>query len=419
MFLAKKFAGPQLTGYFCRMTVPREPKRIALGVTGGIACYKAVELVRLMIKEGFSVQVIMTRGAMEFVTPLTFQTLSGRPVTTELFGLTQESEIGHINLADWAELFVIAPATANFLGKVTAGIADDLLTTVVMATQAPLLVAPAMNVHMWENPIVQENLRKLRQVGYHIMAPAEGYLACGYEGKGRLPEAIAILEEIKRLLRKKDLTGEKIIVTAGPSREPLDPVRYLTNRSSGKMGYALTRAALLRGAEVVLISGPTALEPPTGARFIPVITASEMRHAVLETFPWCTTVIMAAAVADYRPVEVASHKIKRGKGSMEIRLEPNPDILKELGAKKDGRILVGFAAETEALTANAEKKLREKNLDFIVANDVTAEGSGFDNDTNVATILDRCGFSLALPLMSKDDLADQIFDRLVARKSQD
>ena len=400
------------------MTEESKSKRIVLGVTGGIACYKAVEVVRLLVKEGFAVQVIMTRGATEFVTPLTFQTLSGRPVATETFSLTQESEIGHINMADWADLFVIAPATANALGKIAAGIADDLLTTVVMATQAPLLIAPAMNIHMWENPILQENVRKLRRFGYHVMAPEEGYLACGYDGKGRLPEATSILEEIKKILKKKDLTGEKIMITAGPSREPLDPVRYLSNRSSGKMGYALARAALRRGAEVVLISGPTALEPPTGVRFIPVITAADMRQAALEIFPWCTAVIMAAAVADYRPVDVADQKIKRGKGPIEVRFEPNPDILRELGAKKDGKVLVGFAAETEALTTNAKKKLREKNLDIIVANDVTAVGSGFDGDTNMATILDRCGFSMELPLMSKEDLADHVYDRLVALKSQ-
>jgi phosphopantothenoylcysteine decarboxylase/phosphopantothenate--cysteine ligase len=230
---------------------------VVVGVAGGIACYKTVELVRLLVKENFVVQVIMTRGAMEFVTPLTFQTLSGRPVATETFDLTQESEIGHINLADSADVLVIAPATANVIGKIAAGIADDLLTTVLMATQAPALIAPAMNIHMYENPILQENLRKLRRVGYHLMEPAEGYLACGYEGKGRLPEPEKILEEIRRLLKKKDLVGERLLITAGPNREPLDPVRYISNRSSGKMGYALARAGLRRGAEVTLISGPT------------------------------------------------------------------------------------------------------------------------------------------------------------------
>jgi phosphopantothenoylcysteine decarboxylase / phosphopantothenate---cysteine ligase len=250
-----------------------------------------------------------------------------------------------------------------------------------------------------------------------LMEPAEGYLACGYEGKGRLPEPETILEEIKRLLKKKDLVDERLLITAGPNREPLDPVRYLSNRSSGKMGYALARAGLRRGAEVALISGPTELEPPSGARLIRVTTAAEMRDAVLEEFPRCTTVIMAAAVTDYRPVDRANRKIKRGKGPIELRFEPNPDILKELGARKDGKVLVGFAAETEELIANAEKKLREKNLDLIVANDVTEAGGGFDLDTNVATILDRGG-ARTLPLMSKDELAEQIFDHLLALKSK-
>jgi phosphopantothenoylcysteine decarboxylase / phosphopantothenate---cysteine ligase len=391
---------------------------VVLGVTGGIACYKAVELVRLLVRDGFAVQVIMTRGAMEFVTPLTFQTLSGKPVASETFNLTQESEIGHINLADSADLFVIAPATANVIGKMAGGIADDLLTTVLLATQAPVLIAPAMNIHMYENPLVQENIRKLRRVGYHFIEPAEGYLACGYEGKGRLPDPEKIFETIKNLLKKKDLAGERFLITAGPSREPLDPVRYISNRSSGKMGYALARAALSRGAEVVLVSGPTALEPPSGARTIAVTSAAEMRRAVLGEFPRCTAVIMAAAVGDYRPAEIAPRKIKRAKGPLELRLEPNPDILKELGAQKNGKLVVGFAAETEELTTNATKKLRAKNLDMIVANDVTQEGSGFDGDTNIATIIDRSGASFSLPLMSKSELADRIYDHLVSLKHQ-
>jgi phosphopantothenoylcysteine decarboxylase/phosphopantothenate--cysteine ligase len=396
----------------------QEKPKLALGVTGGIACYKAVELVRLLVKDGFLVQVIMTKGAMEFVTPLTFQTLSGLPVATETFNLTQESEIGHINLADSADLFVIAPATANVIGKIAAGIADDLLTTVLMATQAPVLIAPAMNIHMYENPILQENIRKLRRLGYHFMEPAEGYLACGYEGKGRLPEPEKILEEIRRLLKKKDLVGEKLLITAGPNREPLDPIRYLSNRSSGKMGYALARAAIRRGAEVALISGPTGLEPPAGARLTSITTAAEMRRAVLEEFSRCTAVIMAAAVSDYRPVELAGKKIKRGKGPIDLRLEPNPDILQEIGSQKNGKMLVGFAAETEELMANAEKKLKEKNLDMIVANNVSEAGAGFDVDTNVATILDRNGAVRSLSLMSKDELAEQILDHLLALKNQ-
>lgn len=395
----------------------KQPK-IVLGVSGGIACYKAVELVRLLVQGGLGVQVIMTRGATEFVTPLTFQTLSGNPVATETFSLTQESAIGHIHLADAADLFAIAPATANIIGKIANGIADDLLTTVIMATRAPVLIAPAMNIHMFENPILQENLRKLRRVGYHVLEPAEGFLACGYEGKGRLPDPETIAEEIHRLLKKKDLVGERLLITAGPNREPLDPVRYLSNRSSGKMGYALARAALRRGAEVALVSGPTALEAPAGARVIRVNTAAEMRDAVLHEFAACTTVIMAAAVADYRPVGGADQKIKRGEGPMEIRLEPNPDIVKELGRMKDGKFLVGFAAETEDLTANAARKLRDKNLDMIVANNVAEAGSGFDGDTNIATILDRSGTPRSLPLMTKDELADLIYDHLLALKNK-
>jgi phosphopantothenoylcysteine decarboxylase/phosphopantothenate--cysteine ligase len=400
------------------MPPEEKEKKIVLGVTGGIACYKAVELVRLLVKEAFTVQVIMTRGAMEFVTPLTFQTLSGRPVATETFSLTQESQIGHINLADSADLFVIAPATANAIGKIAAGIADDLLTTVVLATKAAVLIAPAMNIHMYENPILQENMRKLRRVGYHLMEPAEGYLACGYEGKGRLPEPEKILEEIRSLLKRKDLIGEKLLITAGPSREPLDPIRYISNRSSGKMGYALARAAVRRGAEVVLVSGPTALEPPSPARLISVNTTAEMRDAVLQEFSTCTAVIMAAAVADYHCVEVPSQKLKRGQAPLDIRLEPNPDILKELGQKKNGKLLVGFAAETEKLLENATRKLREKKLDIIVANDVTQAGSGFDGDTNIATIVDRSGAFKALPLMTKDELADRIYDRLLSLKDK-
>ena len=397
----------------------KAPKQrvIVVGVTGGIACYKAVELVRLLVKNEFDVRVIMTHGALEFVTPLTFQTLSGNPVATEIFDLTQESQIGHIFLADSADLFVVAPATANIIGKVAAGIADDLLTTVLMATQAPVLIAPAMNIHMYENAILQENLRKLRRIGYHILEPAEGYLACGYDGKGRLPDAEKIAEEIGRLLGAKDLAGERLLITAGPNREPLDPVRYLSNRSSGKMGYALANAALRRGAEVALVSGPTGLAAPAGARLIAVSTAAEMRAAVLHEYDRCTAVIMAAAVSDYRVASVAKKKIKRGKAPLELRLEPNPDILKELGASKNGKWLVGFAAETEDLTANAQKKLHEKNLDMVVANNVAEAGSGFDGDTNIATIVDRTGAVRSLPLMSKAELADRIYDHLLCLKS--
>ncbi len=393
-------------------------KTIVLGVSGGIACYKAVELVRLLVREDFTVQVIMTREAMEFVTPLTFQTLSGRPVATETFSLTQESEIGHINLADQADLLVIAPATANIIGKIASGIADDLLTTVLMATRSPVLIAPSMNIHMYENPILQENIRKLKRLGYHFMEPVEGYLACGYEGKGRLPESQDIVEEIHGLLKKKDLAGERLLITAGPNHEPLDPVRYISNRSSGKMGYALARLGVRRGAEVTLISGPTSLVPPAGVRLVSVKTAAEMRQAILKEFPKATAVIMAAAVADYHPEKFVPKKIKKGKATLKLNLKPNPDILRELGMRKNGQILIGFAAETESLVANAKKKLREKNLDLVVANDVTEQGSGFDGDTNVATLLDRTGAIHPLPLMSKDELADRIYDYLITLKSK-
>jgi phosphopantothenoylcysteine decarboxylase/phosphopantothenate--cysteine ligase len=388
-----------------------DPKKtIVLGVTGGIACYKAVELVRLLVQDGFAVRVMMSREAMEFVTPLTFQTVSGHPVATELFSLTQESEIGHINLADRADLVVVAPATANYLGKLAAGLADDLPTTVLIATRAPVLLVPSMNVHMYENPVVQQNLARLKALGYHVMEPAEGYLACGYEGKGRLPEPGEIVEEIRAILEKKDLRGERFLVTAGPTREPLDPVRYLSNRSSGKMGYAMARAALRRGAEVTLVTGPTSLAPPSKARMVRVSTAAEMREALLAAFPDSTAVVMAAAVADYRPRSALAKKMNRREGRLAIELEPNPDILAELGRRKSGQLLVGFAAETEDLLENARRKMEEKNLDLIVANDVTRPGSGFEVDTNAATILDRRGAVHSLEPMTKERLADRICD---------
>ena len=395
-----------------------EKPNIVLGVTGGIACYKALELVRLLVQDSCSVRVVMTREAAEFVTPLSFQTLSGSPVATDLFSLTQESEIGHINLADSADLLVIAPATANIVAKLAAGIADDLLTTVVLATQAPLLVVPSMNVHMLAHPMVQANLARLKEAGYHVMEAASGYLACGYEGKGRLPEPQAIADEIRALLRPRDLTGEKIVVTAGPSREPLDPVRFISNRSSGKMGYALARAAARRGAQVVLVSGPTALAPPEGVRTVPVVTAEEMRAAVLAEFDSATAVFMAAAVADYRPRSSAGNKMKRGGDAIRLDFVPNPDIVAELGGRKNAQVVVGFAAETESLLENARGKLHRKNLDLLVANDVTREDSGFDVDTNAVTLLDRDGTVTPLPVMSKDAVADHIYDWFLRFKNQ-
>jgi phosphopantothenoylcysteine decarboxylase/phosphopantothenate--cysteine ligase len=388
-------------------------KKIVLGVTGGIAAYKSAELVRELVRSGAEVFVVMTRSAQAFITPLTFQTLSGNKVTTELFSLIEESEIGHISLADRADLLVIAPATANTIGKIAGGIADEMLTTIVMATKAPVLLAPAMNVHMWENPICQENIQKLRVRGIHFIDPEAGELACGYEGKGRLAEIPAIVEEIRSILSPKDLAGETLLVTAGPTEEPIDPVRFLSNRSSGKMGFALARAARLRGAQVILVSGPSVLPAPFGIKFIPVRTAVEMREAVLENLAQASVLAMAAAVSDYRPRGTSPEKIKKSGAEWTLPLELNPDILCEAGQRKGKRLLIGFAAETENLLANARKKLKEKNLDLIVANDVSLPGAGFAVDTNIAKLIDPSGKVEELPLMSKEDLADRVLDRVL------
>lgn len=393
-------------------------KSIVLGVTGGIAAYKAAEIVRLLVKDGALVRVLMTRNAQEFITPLTLQTLSGNPVSTETFSLTQESEIGHIRLADSADLILIAPATANVIAKLAHGQADDLLTTVLLATTAPVLIAPAMNVHMYAHPIVQENMRKLAGLGYSFIEPAEGFLACGYEGKGRLADPEDIVEEVRAALTKKDMRGENVIVTAGPNAEPIDPVRFITNRSTGKMGYAMARVAWRRGAAVTLVSGPTAFTPPRGVRFCAVRTAREMQQAVLEHYPQATMVVSAAAVADYRPAHVAPQKLKKGDGGFTIELTRNPDILAELSRQKGNRILVGFATETEEVLQNAARKLRGKNLDMIVANDVTQEGAGFAHDTNIVTLIDRSEKVETLPLMSKDEVAHTVYDRLLALKNR-
>lgn len=390
-------------------------KTIVLGVTGGIAVYKAVELLRLLTKTGATVQVIMTRAATEFVTPLTFQTLSGNPVHTELFNLIQEQEIGHISLADRADALVIAPATANCIGKLAGGIADDLLTTTAMATKAPLLLAPAMNVNMYEHPVYQENEQKLRRLGYRIVDPQPGLLACGWQGKGRLAPPELIFAELCRLLTPQDLAGQTMLVTAGPTREELDPIRFISNHSSGRMGYALAQAAHQRGARVILVSGPVALEPPPGVELVSVESACQMQQAVMAHVADSTVVIKAAAVADYRPVARNDQKIKKQGERLTIELERNPDILAELGrlALKKRPLLVGFAAETTALQAHAAAKLAAKNLDMIVANDVTQEGAGFNVGTNICQLLFRDGRIEPLALMAKQELADLILDRVL------
>lgn len=389
-------------------------KTIVLGVCGGIAVYKSVELLRLLVKAGAKVHVVMTRSACEFVTPLTFQTLSAHPVHTELFSLLQEMEIGHITLADRADLFIVAPATANLVGKLAGGIADDLLTTTLMATKAPVLLVPAMNVNMYENRIYQRNEGILREAGYHLLEPDCGYLACGWEGKGKMPAPATIVEQAVALLAVKDLVGETVLVTAGPTREAIDPVRYISNHSSGKMGYAIARAAQQRGARVILVSGPVAITAPIGVELVKTVTAEEMRQEVLSRFDAATVVIKAAAVADYRPVEISSTKIKKGKSeTMMLPLIKNTDILAEIGAKKKGQLVIGFAAETTDLLENARKKLHAKNLDMIVANDINEAGAGFDVETNRVRFLLPDGEVETLPLLEKSEVANRLLDRIV------
>ena len=387
-------------------------KEIILGVTGGIAAYKAVELLRLLTTAGANVHVIMTASATEFVTPLTFQTLSMNPVSTSLFNLVSEREIGHISLADRADIFIIAPATANVIGKLANGIADDMLTTTAMATKAPVLIAPAMNVNMYQNPLYKENEEKLKRHGYLFVEPARGMLACGWEGEGKLQEPQIIFEEALSALTAKDLAGERILVTAGPTREEIDPVRFISNHSSGKMGYAIAAAARCRGAHVVLITGPTSMSVPYGVETIRVTTAEEMRQNVMAVFAVSTIAIKAAAVCDYRPVARASAKIKKTSLPLTLELEKNPDILCELRMIKGEKVLIGFAAETEDLIENASRKLVEKNLDMVVANDVSADGAGFNVDTNIVKLLFRDGVVEDLPLMGKRDLADVILDKV-------
>jgi phosphopantothenoylcysteine decarboxylase/phosphopantothenate--cysteine ligase len=386
-------------------------KEIVLGVTGGIAAYKAAEFVRLLVKEGAKVHVVMTQNAQEFVAPLTFQTLSGHPVVTDFFTLIEDQKIGHIALADLAELIAILPATANIIGKIANGIADDFLSTMLMASKAPVLFVPSMNVNMWENKALQMNVQRLVDLGYHFMEPGEGELACHWYGKGRLADLLEVMEKIEDLFSPKDLKGEKILITGGPTQEPIDPVRFITNRSSGKMGYALAKVARRRGAEVILITGPTSLPiPRRDLKVFSVRTAEEMKKAVLTEMEGCSVVIKAAAVSDYRPKEISQKKLKKTESYSSLELEKTTDILEEIGKKKGDRILVGFAAETEDLIANARKKLIGKNLDFIVVNDVTKPGAGFELDTNQVKILYFSGEVKDLPLMSKEEVSQVILD---------
>ncbi len=388
-------------------------KNIVLGITGGIAVYKAVEVVSRLRKGGANVHVIMSRASTEFVTPLTFREISGNPVTVSMWDKVTQWNVEHIALAGLADMLLVVPATANIISKVASGMADDMLTTTLLATKAPVFFSPAMNTNMYENSIVQENLAKLKNRGYHIIDPDCGHLACGTDGMGRLPEPETIVQAVMDFFTRQDeLRGRKVLITAAGTIEPIDPVRYIGNRSSGKMGYAVAHEALSRGAEVVLVSGPSALSADPRIRLIKIETAAQMQEAVLKEFPDSDLVIKAAAVADYRSKDVAANKIKKNDEELVLVLEKNPDILLELGRRKtEHQVLVGFAAETQNLLEYAKAKLTKKNLDFIVANDVTEKGAGFNTDTNLIKLLFRDGKVESLPLQSKQQLAKIILDR--------
>lgn len=384
-------------------------EKVLLGITGGIAAYKSAELVRLLVQRNYDVQVIMTPAATEFVTPLTFRSLSGNPVYVEQFD-EHEERIKHIELANEPSLIIIAPATANTISKISCGLADNLLTTVVMASSVPVLLVPSMNERMYSNAIMQENLRRLESKDYFIMEPDSGELACGVAGKGRMPAPEKTLDFALNILNsRKDFTGKKVLVTAGPTREALDPVRYFSNHSTGKMGFAIARAFKERGAEVCLIAGPVEIPLPGNVEVVQVNSALEMMEAVESRFNNTDIVVKTAAVSDYRPLKCEPLKIKKDR-HLEVEFKRNPDILKTLGSMKKHQVLVGFAAETDNLLENARQKLDAKNLDFVVANDVTSEGAGFGTDTNLVTVISRRGETFSLPLTSKHDVAHRLLD---------
>ncbi|MFP6610346.1 MAG: bifunctional phosphopantothenoylcysteine decarboxylase/phosphopantothenate--cysteine ligase CoaBC [Deltaproteobacteria bacterium] len=386
-------------------------KRVLLCVGGGIAAYKSAELVRQFIAAGASVQVAMTKAALEFISPLTLQTLSKQRVATDILSVSDDAEIGHIRIGDEADAVIVAPATAGLISRMASGMADDVVTAALLVTTAPVVVAPAMNTNMLEHPAVRENLDRLAGFGHRIVAPDSGELACGYEGPGRLPDPRVLVEETVAALSDRDLAGFRVLVSAGPTREPLDPVRFISNRSSGRMGYAVAEAAQRRGAEVTLVSGPVALAPPRGCRVIHVETAAEMNEAMRAHVVASDLVVMVAAVADYRMAEVSPSKIKKHDGGLELALERTEDILTGISRARGRRVIVGFAAETEDLIENAVSKLTRKGLDLIVANDVTEEGSGFDTETNSAVLIDASGTQERTGLIAKTELAELILDR--------
>lgn len=393
-------------------------KNIVLGVTGGIAVYKACDLVSRLKKLNANVDVIMTKAATEFVNPLTFQTLSQNLVNLDMFEKPVKWDIEHISLAQKADLLLIAPATANIIGKIANGICDDLLTTTVMASEAKTLIVPAMNTKMYENKINQANISKLKEYGYDFMEPVTGFLACKDVGKGKFPDPIDIVENIVEILmQKRDLEGKNILITAGPTKEKIDPVRYITNHSSGKMGYAIATQAVKRGANVTLISGDVNLDEPRNlSKFIKIESAIDMYNAVMENLKYNDIIIKSAAVADYKPKNIADKKIKKNNEPMIIEMDRNPDILKEIGMRKEDKILVGFAAETNDLIENAKAKIEKKNLDFIVANDLTLKGAGFKTDTNIVKIIAKNGDIKDYPRLQKSEIANVILDRIVEIK---
>lgn len=398
---------------------PLRGARIVVGVAGGIAAYKAALLVRLLDKAGATVDVAMTARAQKFVGPMTFQALTRRPVFTDLFSLTEEATIGHIQLADQADLVILAPATASSIARLAAGQADDAVTSIVLATKAPVLLAPSMNVNMWSHPLTQANVRRLiDEAGYRTVGPGDGFLACQWTGPGRLAEPADIVEAAAHVLSPQDLAGKRVVVTAGPTYEAIDPARFIGNRSSGKMGAALAAAAQRRGAEVTLLLGPSAVAPPLGVTTVAIESARQLQAALASAANGADVIIMAAAVADYRPADVAEHKLKRGQlgQTLALSLTANPDLLAELGARRGGArtpLLVGFAAETQDVIANAQQKLASKRCDLVVANDVGEPGAGFAVDTNRVTLVDHAGVT-EVPAGTKAAVAHRILDRVVA-----
>ncbi len=393
-------------------------KTVVLCVTGGIAAYKAADVTSKLRGQGAAVRVLMTESATQFITPVTFETLSGNRAVVDTFDRNFAWEVEHISLAKAADVFVIAPATANVLAKAAHGIADDMVTTTQLATKAPVVLAPAMNTGMYDNPVTQHNLTLLRQRGFHIVEPAAGRLACGDSGRGKLADTADILWAVEKALTRQDLAGRRVLVTAGPTQEAMDPVRFLSNHSSGKQGFAIAARAAMRGAEVTLVSGPAALDTPKGVRRVDVVSAREMYEAVMQRADAQDMIVKAAAVGDYRPAEQADEKLKKGDGELSVTLARNPDILAALGTRKrKNQLLCGFAMETQNLIENAADKLRRKNCDMLVANSLRDRGAGFGGDTNAAVLLFADGRREKAPLMGKDELADLIFDRLLALES--